>query len=127
VEGWINHGGFQQPGKGRDVMRCDCAVTTGESLVQGESAGGSRQAGRACFDRPNVCEIDGRHLGPDLECLAGVALAAINNLVLADMPQPHAFSSLPRDSAFSPLLLSNRAVPSSFSSNSSRWSSSPRG
>jgi len=50
VEGWINHGGFQQPGKGRDVMRCDCAVTTGESLVQGESAG---------WDRPNVCEIDG--------------------------------------------------------------------
>jgi len=35
-EGWVNHGGFQQPGKGRDVMRCDCAVTTGESLVQGE-------------------------------------------------------------------------------------------
>ena len=35
MEGWINHGEFQQPGKGRDVMRCDCAVTTGESLVQG--------------------------------------------------------------------------------------------
>ena len=47
MEGRINHGGFQQPGKGRDVMRCDCAVTTGESLVQGESAGGSRQVGLA--------------------------------------------------------------------------------